>query len=441
MNEVRRSSRSRAVKLASLPLGVAGNAARSIGRRAVGRSDGELSQELLDSAADQAFAVLGELKGGAMKVGQALSVFEASMPERYAKPFRESLSKLQAEAPPLPPETVAHVLDQQLGTAWRKRFTDLDLNAVKAASIGQVHRGIWSDGREVAVKIQYPGADDALLSDLRQIRRVAPLMRPLSPGTDIKAVVDELSESAAAELDYRSEADNQRRFHRAFADHPRISAPAVLASAPKVVVSEWAEGEPLTKVIADGTPERRARAAELLTEFQFASPSLAGALHGDPHPGNFLIAQDGTMVALDFGAIIDLPYGFPGALEQMMGLALADRGEDLLELMRSEGYLAKRADLSADSAMAFLRPFIEPLHSDEFSFSREWMQNIAAVYGDVTGEQFRVERSFSLPRKYAMIHRVLGGSVGILCQLESTVSYRATVKHWMPHIFDIADEA
>lgn len=439
VNEVRRTTRSRAVKLASLPLGIAGDAARSLGRRAMGRGDGELSEELLDSMAEQAFSVLGELKGGAMKVGQALSVFEASMPERYAKPFRESLSKLQAEAPPLPPETVQNVLDQQLGTAWPSRFRELDLHATKAASIGQVHRGVWSDGREVAVKIQYPGADDALLSDLRQIRRVAPLLRPLSPGTDIKAVVNELSDSATAELDYRLEADNQRAFHAAYADHPTISVPAVLASSPKVVVSEWASGTPMTTTISSGTEEERHVAAERLLEFQFSAPTLARALHGDPHPGNFLLDGE-RLVALDFGAIIDLPTGFPPALERMMGLALAHRGEDLLALMDAEGYLAKGAELSVDTAMAFLQPFIEPLRSESFTFSRAWMQGIATTYGDVTGEQFRIERSFSLPRRYAMIHRVLGGSVGIMCQLEATIEYRSTVREWMPRIFDVADE-
>ncbi len=405
----------------------------------MGRGNGELSEEILDSMAEQAFSVLGELKGGAMKVGQALSVFEASMPERYAKPFRESLSKLQAEAPPISAETVHNVLDQQLGTAWPSRFRELDLEAARAASIGQVHRGVWADGRDVAVKVQYPGADEALRSDLRQIRRVAPLLRPFSPGTDIKAVIDEITESATAELDYRTEADNQRAFHAAYADHPFISAPAVLASAPKVVVSEWASGTPMTKTIAEGTAEERRFAAAGLLEFQFSSPTLARKLHGDPHPGNFLIDGD-RFIALDFGAVVDLPTGFPPVLEQMMGLALAERSDELLELMDAEGYLAKGADLHPETAMAFLQPFIEPLRSEHFTFSREWMQNIASTYGDVTGEHFRTERAFSLPRRYAMIHRVLGGSVGILCQLETTVDYRTTVEEWMPRIFDAEKE-
>lgn len=439
MTDIPSQSGKRAAKLASLPFGVAGKAARSLGRRAIGRGEGEWSEELLDATAEQLFSVLGELKGGAMKVGQALSVFEASIPDRYAKPFRESLAKLQAEAPPLPPETVRKVLDQQLGTAWPQRFQSLDLEAVKAASIGQVHRGIWSDGREVAVKIQYPGADDALLSDLRQIRRVAPLLRPLSPGTDVKAIVEEITASATAELDYRTEADNQRAFHAAYAEHESISAPAVLGSAPKVIISEWATGTPLTAIIASGSDVDRHRAAELLTEFHFSAPTLAAAMHADPHPGNFLLDDDRGLVVLDFGAVIDLSTGFPTELEDMMGLALGDRGDELVELMRDHGYIHAKGQITAAQAMMWLDPFIEPLRSESFAFSRSWMQNIATVYTDVSGQQFKLERAFALPREYAMIHRVLSGSVGILCQLETEMAYRSCVQKWMPRIFEVAE--
>ncbi|MFN7243291.1 MAG: AarF/UbiB family protein, partial [Dietzia cercidiphylli] len=200
MADLPRTSSRRAARLAGLPLGIAGRAAGSLGRRALGRGEGVLTEELADQAAEQVFAVLGELKGGAMKVGQALSVFEAGMPDKYAGPFREALTKLQAEAPPLPPAEVEQVLDTQLGLRWRERFAEFNTSAAAAASIGQVHRAVWSDGREVAVKIQYPGADEALRSDLRQLRRLAPLLRPLTPGTDVKGVIDELYDSAVAEL-------------------------------------------------------------------------------------------------------------------------------------------------------------------------------------------------------------------------------------------------
>ena len=437
VSDLPRTSSRRAARLAGLPLGIAGRAAGSLGRRALGRGDGDLSEELADQAAEQVFAVLGELKGGAMKVGQALSVFEAGMPDKYAEPFREALTKLQAEAPPLPADEVEKVLDTQLGLRWRDRFTKFDGEAAAAASIGQVHRAVWSDGREVAVKIQYPGADEALRSDLRQLRRLAPLIRPLSPGTDVKGVIDELYDSAVSELDYRHEADTQRVFSAAFAGDPQIRVPSVLASSPKVLVTEWADGRALSRVATESDQEERDRAAALLAEFQFSSPTRVGMMHGDPHPGNFLLNDDGQMVVLDFGAAIPLPNGFPTVLTNMMRLALENRGEAVVELMTRAGYVG-RGGLDPADAMAFLGPFIEPMREPVFHFDRAWMQGILAVYGDLSGREFRTSRSFTLPREYALIHRVLSASVGMLCQLEATAPYQEIVRSWMPEIF--ADE-
>lgn len=434
VSDLPRTSSSRAVRLAGLPLGIAGRAAGSLGRRALGRGEGGLSEELADQAAEQVFAVLGELKGGAMKVGQALSVFEAGMPEKYAAPFRDALTKLQSEAPPLPPGEVEKVLDAQLGLRWRERFSDFDGSAAAAASIGQVHRARWADGREVAVKVQYPGAGEALRSDLRQLRRLAPLLRPLNPGTDVRAIIDELYDSAIAELDYRAEADTQRVFAAAYREDPQIRVPAVLASAPKVLVTEWAEGRTLGRIAADGTRQERDRAGELLSEFQFSSPTRARMMHGDPHPGNFLLTSDGGMVVLDFGASLSLLDGLPDVLTSMMRLALAGDADALLALMSRAGYVG-RGGMDPADAIAFLNPFIEPMRQPEFHFDRAWLQGIMSVYGDVSGREFRTARSFTMPREYVMIHRVLSASVGMLCQLEATAPYQQIVHRWMPEIF------
>lgn len=171
----------------------------------------------MEKAANQLFTVLGELKGGAMKVGQALSVMEAAIPEEFGEPYREALTKLQKDAPPLPADKVHRVLDAQLGTKWRERFSDFDDTPVASASIGQVHKAVWADGRPVAVKIQYPGADEALRADLKTIRRLTGVFKQLAPGVDVKGVIDELIERTEMELDYRLEADNQRIFAKAYA--------------------------------------------------------------------------------------------------------------------------------------------------------------------------------------------------------------------------------
>ena len=170
MSDIPRRTAARTAKLASLPLGVAGRAAAGWGRRLAGGNSDEISAQMMARSAEQLFAVLGELKGGAMKFGQALSVFEAAVPDELAGPFRESLTKLQHAAPPMPTRDVHRMLAEQFGRRWPERFREFDDTPAAAASIGQVHRAVWQDGREVAVKVQYPGAEEALRSDLRAAR-------------------------------------------------------------------------------------------------------------------------------------------------------------------------------------------------------------------------------------------------------------------------------
>src|SRR3954447_23004978 len=170
--ELPRRAASRSIKLASLPLGFAGRTAVGLGKRVGGRPAEMVTAEIQQRTAEQVFRVLGELKGGAMKFGQAMSIFEAALPDELAAPYRATLTKLQDAAPPMPAATVHKVLAAEFGPRWRKRFASFDDTPAAAASIGQVHRAVWADGRRVAVKVQYPGAGDALISDFTQVARV-----------------------------------------------------------------------------------------------------------------------------------------------------------------------------------------------------------------------------------------------------------------------------
>ena len=292
MADIKRGRAARNAKLASIPVGFAGRAALGFGKRLTGKSKDEVQAELMEKAANQLFTVLGELKGGAMKVGQALSVMEAAIPEEFGEPYREALTKLQKDAPPLPAAKVHRVLDAQLGTKWRERFSSFDDIPVASASIGQVHKAVWADGREVAVKIQYPGADEALRADLKTMQRMVSVFKQLAPGADVQGVVDELIERTEMELDYRLEADNQRAFAKGYQGHPHFAVPHVVASAPKVVVQEWIDGVPMAEIIRHGTPEQRDLIGTRLLELTFDAPRRLGLLHGDAHPGNFMLLPE-----------------------------------------------------------------------------------------------------------------------------------------------------
>src|ERR1700721_1414331 len=161
----------RTAKLATLPVGLAGRPALGLGKRIGGPPAEIVANEIQQRTAEQIFRVLGELKGGAMKLGQALSIFEAALPPELAGPYRATLTKLQESAPPLPARTVHQVLARELGEDWRDNFTEFNDTPAAAASIGQVHKAVWRDGRRVAVKIQYPGAGRALIGDFNHLTR------------------------------------------------------------------------------------------------------------------------------------------------------------------------------------------------------------------------------------------------------------------------------
>ena len=424
--------RSRTAKLASLPLGVAGRATVGLGKRITGRSAADVQAELQARTAEQLFTVLGELKGGAMKLGQALSVFEAALPEETAAPYREALTRLQEAAPPMPAGVVHKVLDEQFGRTWRERFRSFDDVPAAAASIGQVHRAVWADGREVAVKLQYPGAGPALMADFTQLSRMARLFSRISPGLEVKPLLAELKERVFEELDYSLEADAQRGFAAAYSDDPDIAVPRVVASAPKAMVSEWMDGTPLSRIIAAGTQQQRDRAGTLLAQLHYSAPALAGLLHADPHPGNFRMLADGRLGVVDFGAVARLPGGYPEPLGRLTRYAVEGDSAAVLALLRAEGFLRDRVTVDAAQVMNYLGPIVEPLRSPTFTFSREWMRAQAARVGDPRREEARVGRMFNLPPSYLLIHRVTLGSLGVLSQLGATAPFRELARKWQP---------
>ena len=432
MTDLPRRAISRSARLAALPLGYAGRTAVGFGKKVGGKPAEAVASEIQQRTAEQVFKTLGELKGGAMKFGQALSIAEVALPEEMLGPYRAALTKLQDAAPPMPAATVHKQLTQALGDDWRARFTEFDDTPTAAASIGQVHKAIWHDGREVAVKIQYPGAGKALMSDLNQVSRMAKMFAAMSPGLDIKPLLEELKDRAAEELDYLSESNYQRTFAVAFDDDEDFVVPHVLAASPTVVISEWLDGYSLSRVIADGTPEERDHYGTLYLRFLMSGPARAGLLHSDPHPGNYRVLGDGRLGVLDFGAVARLPDGLPASMGHLLRLATEGDAENVVAGLREEGFVRPDVNVDAQKLLDLLSPFAEPAEHEYFHFTRDWMRSHFTRLSDPRTPDVQQSFKLNLPPQYMLIHRVWLGGIGVLSQMDATVPMRGELERWLP---------
>ena len=439
MVDLPRKAAARTARLAALPLGYAGRTAVGFGKRMGGASAETVLTEIQQRTAEQLFRTLGELKGGAMKFGQALSVLEAALPDEVAAPYRDQLTRLQDSAPPMPTQTVRDQLTKDLGADYAERLVWLDGGPTAAASIGQVHKGRWVDEREVAVKVQYPGAGEALMSDLRQIARLAKTIGPLVPGVDIKPLVAEVQARAQDELDYTLEAEAQRAFAEAFRDDPDIVVPDVVAVGTTTLVTEWLESPySLARVIREGSQEERDHYGQLFVRFLFAGPARTGMLHADPHPGNYRILphEDGTpgrLGVLDFGAVARLDNGgLPEAMGRLIRVAGQMDRDGLEAGLRAEGFIKDKTRIDPDLLLDYLAPFVEPTKVESFQFTREWMREQFQRINDPKEPAFTVALKLNLPPSYMLIHRTWLGGIGVLSQLNASVPFDAILTESLP---------
>ncbi|MBW9210994.1 AarF/ABC1/UbiB kinase family protein [Mumia sp. zg.B21] len=428
---------SRAVKLASLPIGFAGRTTVGMGRRLVGAPANAVLTEVQLRTAEQIFAVLGELKGGAMKFGQAMSVYEAAVPPELMEPYREAFVRLQDDAPPMPVKTVHRIFAGELGPRWREQLVELDDTPAAAASIGQVHRGRWFDGREVAVKVQYPGAAAAMRSDLRQIGRLSRLFAVAFPSIDVKPLAEELAERVREELDYGLEAEAQRAFAAAFADDPQIVVPDVVAHTETILVTTWMESKAsLAQIISDGLPSERDHYGELFARFLFAGPRRVGMLHADPHPGNYRILDDGRLGVVDYGAVARVPGGLPPVIGRLLRAAVDDDYATVVDGLREEGFIKPGVRIDEEIIRSYLEPFVEPARHEVFTFSREWMREQAQRVSRPAREGLGTAMKINLPPSYLLIHRVWSGGLAILSQLDATAPFRGILEESLPGFAD-----
>lgn len=422
----------RTARIASLPLGALVLSGTGMLRRAGGQDAEQVRRDLRARNTARTRRVLGDLKGGALKAGQLLSTVESLFPHDPQDTWRQALTGLQEDNQGVSFDLLRPVLVAELGAGWRSAFRGFDEAPVAAASIGQVHRGTWSDGRRVAVKVQYPGVREAIEADMRAFAIASRAAALVARGVSLPPLVAELRTRLREELDYEQEANHQRSFAEAFANDPLVAVPGVLLATPRVLVQDWLDGTPLARVAVSGSQAQRDAAGLRYQRFLLSGPARCGLLHTDPHPGNFRITSDGRLGVLDFGSCLRLPGGNPPTFGRLISVLLGGDDAQVLAGLRHEGLVRLGADVDAGKLRDYLSPFTEPARHEEFTYSRQWLKAQFARVNDPRNPDFAVALQLNIPAEQLFTHRVWLGVVGVLCQLGATVPVRPELRRWLP---------
>jgi predicted unusual protein kinase regulating ubiquinone biosynthesis (AarF/ABC1/UbiB family) len=411
------------------------SAARFLGTRARAFAAPDRAQEFLggfhEQTAQHLVGMLGEMKGAAMKVGQLASFYEVSIPGEYADTYRDALTMLQNSAPPMDPEASKAVIKEEFGKPVNEVFATFEEEAVAAASIGQVHRATLHSGETVAVKVQYPGVDQAIRSDLKNINAMTKLSVAIAPNMDPREVANEVRDRILEELDYRREAANQRKFSQMFEDHPFIYVPAVYPEMCKtrVIVQEFVEGESFVSAF-DWKKAERDRLGEMVFRFFWGCLNRFRLFSADPHPGNYLLMDDGRVAFLDFGLVRAIDPGTRASLVEVLLALINDDRERGRKALEALGILSRRTP-EVEAIWEHLKLLNGPVLVDKkLKITREMVQEIAGAF-DPRSPAFSTLRKVGMPGTIMTLNRMTFGVASLLARLESTANWqRISREYW-----------
>lgn len=402
---------------------------RGVGSPAARRAELD-ARFTIRTAADVA-KELGEMKGVLMKAGQMISFIFESLPDEA----QAALATLQSDAAPMAPSLAAGVVTDALGGPPEQIFLDWADMPAAAASIGQVHRAVTHDGRDVAVKVQYPGVHEAIESDLDAAEVMYGMFSSLMlKGLDARGLVDELRARMREELDYRLEADNAAEFARLFAGHPWVRVPRIVPelSADTVVTSEWVDGLSFDEFVATASRATKQRAGEVVWRFAQHAIARHGAFNGDPHPGNYKFHHDGSVTFLDFGLVKRWSPGEWEALQPTLDAVIVHRDpERLVAAMEHSGFLRPNHGLDAAHVFDYVSSPYRPYLTDEFTFTRQWMIDTIAKIFDLHGPHADVIEHLNMPPSFVILDRVVWGINAILGKLEVSGPFRAMLLEYV----------
>ncbi len=392
------------------------------------RREGIVGAARIRSAEDAA-ATLGQMKGVVMKMGQMASFVAAALPEEV----RGQLAVLQQDAPPMTWELAHDQIERELGRRPEKVFKRIERTPAAAASIGQVHRATLRDGRHVAVKVQYPRVDEAIMADLDNAGLLKMFLKRLAPGIDLDPFVEEFRERVTEELDYAVEAANQEHFREAWAGDPVIVVPAVVPelSTRRVLVTEWYDGARFDEKW-DAPQAEKDRIGTTLYSYVQHCVARLGAFNGDPHPGNYIFLRDGRIVLLDFGCVKRLD---PAVLAGQRAITRAVQDADapgLKAALVGSGYTRPDDPVPAEDLYEFMQGFFAPIAADRpYRYAgdegRGVMMRLLARGGDFA----ETRESVTLPGDLFFLMRLNAGLGAILGRLEAEANwYRLHADAW-----------
>jgi predicted unusual protein kinase regulating ubiquinone biosynthesis (AarF/ABC1/UbiB family) len=430
---------SRIARSARIGTLAASQAARQLGTRAanVARSE-DRKQVALErrqiEAAEQIVAVLGTMKGAAMKLGQVLSFLDVGLvPEEYREEFQRKLGELRDAAPKVRFTDMRKVIERDLGGRIGEHFADFDTEPIAAASIGQVYRARLHDGRDVAVKVQYPGVAQAVRADMQNLGMILRVMKSVAPGIDVKSTAEEVRSRIHEELDYELEANNQRAMARIYRGHPFIVVPDVITSLSRerVLVVEYVEGRGFEAIKAE-TQECRDRVGEIVFRFFMGSMYRHHQFSGDPHPGNFLLRDDGKVAFLDFGLFKRMPSDLIEIELACQRAGHEGDGEKLHEIFSETGFLRHPDRFRPDKLLAQFRDATWwYVLDEEIELEPDIATQVMIDMSDPRSEHFGQMRHETLPPDHIFGRRVEMLTLAVIAQLRARNNWHRIAREWM----------